>query len=131
MINVKALWLIIVIGLAVTTVQAEQFKSFDIVSADTVSVKVVFNRNYPALLEVVLEQPKARELEELTKTSIDHKIVITINGKVVAEPIVRETVSSGIIRIPANDEATAIRLAKSLTTEDRNSEPSIKEDFSF
>lgn len=125
MTNVKALWLIIVIGLVVTTVQAEQFKSFDIVSADTVSVKVVFNRNYPALLEVVLEQPKARELEELTKTSIDHKIVITINGKVVAEPIVRETVSNGIIRIPANDEATAIRLAKSLTTEDRNSEPSI------
>ncbi|WP_446011647.1 hypothetical protein [Candidatus Electrothrix sp.] len=119
MTNVKALWLIIVIGLVVTTVQAEQFKSFDIVSADTVSVKVVFSRNYPVLLEVVLGQPKARELEELTKTSIDHKIVITINGKVVAEPIVREAVSSGIIRIPANDEATAIRLAKSLTTEDR------------
>ncbi|MCI5158392.1 MAG: hypothetical protein D3906_08100 [Candidatus Electrothrix sp. AUS1_2] len=44
--KVKALWLTIVVGLAVTTVQAEQFKAFEIASADAVSVKVVFSHNF-------------------------------------------------------------------------------------
>ena len=121
--KVKALWLTIVVGLAVTTVQAEQFKAFEIASADTVSAKVVFSRNYPVSLEVILEQRKTRELENLTKTNLNHKIVITINGEAIAEPTVRETVSDGIIRIPVDDERAAIRLAKSLTIQNKTPEP--------
>jgi preprotein translocase subunit SecD len=118
----KVLWLTIIVGLSVATVRAEQFKSFAIVSADAALAKVVFSRKYPPVLEVVLRHRKARELENLTKTSLNQKVVIMINGEVVAEPIVKDTISGGTIEIQTKDEATAIRLAKSLMTKDKNSE---------
>ncbi|MCI5158391.1 MAG: hypothetical protein D3906_08095 [Candidatus Electrothrix sp. AUS1_2] len=65
----------------------------------------------------------------MTKISLNHKIVITINGEAIAEPTVRETVSDGIIRIPVDDERAAIRLAKSLTIQNKNSEPSSEENL--
>ena len=128
MIQGKAVWSAILIGLAVTAVQAEQFTSFDLISGDAVSAKVVFSGNYPILLEVVLGQRKARELENVTKTGVDQKIVITVNGEVIAEPTVRETVSDGILRLPADDEATAVRLAKSLTAQHKDSEPDTRKE---
>lgn len=118
----KALWLTIVIGVAVATVHAEQFKSLAIVSADAALAKVVFSRDYPPVLEVILQHRKAQELEELTKTSFNHKVIITINGEVVAEPIVKDTISGGTLEIQIKDEAAAIRLAKSLMATKNDSE---------
>lgn len=113
---------------AVATAQAEQFKSFEIVSADAALAKVVFSRDYPPVLEVVLRHRKAQELEELTKTSLNQKVIIRINGEVVAEPIIKDTVSGGTLEIQIKDEATAIRLAKSLMAKEKDSEQSTEGD---
>ena len=84
----KVLGLAIVAAVFVATAHAEQFKSFEIVSADAALAKVVFSRNYAPVLEVVLRHRKAQELEELTKSSLNRKVIITINREVAAEPIV-------------------------------------------
>ena len=124
----KVLILSIIVAVAAATAYAEQFKSFEIVSADAALAKVVFSRNYPPVLEIVLRHSKAQELEELTKTSFNHKVIITINGEVVAEPIVKDTISGGTLEVQIKDEATAIRLAKSLIAIKKDSEPSTEGD---
>ena len=83
----------------------------------------MFSRNYPPVLEVVLRHHEAQELTELTKASFNQKIVITINGEVVAEPIVKGTISGGTLEIQIKNEAMAIRLAKALMAKNEDSEP--------
>jgi preprotein translocase subunit SecD len=124
----KVLGLTILASVVVATANAEQFKSFEIVSADAAHAKVVFSRNYPPVLEVILRHRKARQLTELTKASLNQKIVITINGEVVAEPIVKDTISGGTLEIQIKNEATAIRLARALMAKDKDSEPSTEGD---
>ena len=126
--KVKVLWMTILAAVSALSVHAEQFKSFEIVSADAALAKVVFSRNYPPVLEVVLRHHKAQELEELTKTTFNQKVIITINSEVVAEPIVKDTISGGTLEIQIRVEATAIRLAKSLITKEKDSEPSTEGD---
>jgi len=101
---------------------AEQFKYFDITSADAALAKVVFSKDYPPVLEVALKHAKSQELADLTASSFNQKVIIHINGEVVAEPIVKSTVTGGTLEIQLQDEATAIRLAKSLIQDKENSE---------
>jgi hypothetical protein len=61
----KVLGLTILASVVVATANAEQFKSFEIVSADAALAKVVFSRNYPPVLEVILRHRKARQLTQV------------------------------------------------------------------
>ena len=116
-------YLLLLVWLALySTSYAEQFKSFSITSADAARAKVVFSRNYPPVLEVVLRYSKAQELAELTRTGFNQKVIIEINGEVVAEPIVKSIITSGTLEVQIPDEKDAIRLAKSLMQETNNSE---------
>lgn len=119
----KILWLFLAVLVTNTIAYAEQFKSFAVTGADATLAKVVFSKNYPPNLEIVLKHRKSQEMAELTKTSFNQKVIILINGEVVAEPIVKGTISGGVLEVQVKDEATAIRLAKSLMAKDKDSEP--------
>lgn len=108
--------LLLLIGIALNSAaHAEPCSSLSITDADAVCAKVVFRKNCPPTLEIELSASKAQELAELTRTGLNQKVMILINGEVVAEPIVKREITSKSLEVQVPDESTAIRLAKTLS----------------
>lgn len=95
--------------------RAEEPVRFDVSKADVARAGVEYGENGLPMLEVELKQPKAEELSVFTANNLNRKVVVSIDGEVVAEPVVRKAIEGGVLLIQPRSESDAERLAKALS----------------